>query len=306
MGASIILTVFLAITSLVAAADPSAGTYERTVTEWRAEHDEWLKAEDGWLTVVGLAWLKAGPNRVGSSPKADVSLPKSAPRRVGTITVKNNQARFIPARGARVTLNGKFAKATVLKPETGSGYDTVGIGSVKFFLIRREGKLAVRVKDNTSPARKQFTGSRWYPVDSTWRIQATFVPWDKPHPLVFDTAVGVKEPNQSPGYVRFERNGREFRLEPVIDENELRFVIRDETSGKTTYAASRFLYADLPKNGLHASGPIELDFNRAENPPCVFTEFATCPLPPPQNRLAMPVTAGEQMYLSRPAGPSPN
>ena len=108
--------------------------------------------------------------------------------------------------------------------------------------------------------------------------------------------MGVKERDESPGYVSFQRNGKQFTLEPVVDGKQLWFVMRDRTSGKTTYAASRFLYADLPKDGVRKSGVVEIDFNRAENPPCVFTDFATCPLPPPQNRLALEVTAGEQMY----------
>ena len=121
---------------------------------------------------------------------------------------------------------------------------------MRFFIIKREDKLGVRVKDNDSAARKEFTGMRWYAVDPSWRIQGNYIPWDKPHKLTFDTAVGIKEEDQSPGYVTFERNGKEYRLEPTIDEGQLWFVMRDATSGKTTYGASRFLYADLPKDGL--------------------------------------------------------
>jgi uncharacterized protein len=300
MAASTILAAILAIAGVATAADPSASSYERSVNDWRAQHDSWLKAEDGWLTVVGLNWLKEGENRVGSNPGFEVPLPSSAPERVGTITVTKSQAHFVSEPGVMVTLGDRPARAADLTPDTGHNYDVLAVGRVKFFLIKREDKLAVRIKDNDSSARQQFTGSRWYPIDPSWRIQATFIPWGEPHALTFDTIVGVKESNQSPGYVTFERDGTEYSLEPVIDGTELRFVIRDGTSGKTTYFASRFLYADMPKNGLRQIGPVELDFNRAENPPCVFTEFATCPLPPPQNRLPLAVTAGEQMYLSHP------
>jgi uncharacterized protein len=300
MVASTILAVFLAIAGVATAADPSANSYERSVIDWRAQRDTWLKAEDGWLTVVGLRWLKEGENRVGSNPSFEVPLPRSDPDRVGIITVTKSQAHFVSDPGVLVTLGDRPARAADMTPDTGHQYDVLAVGRIKFFLIRREDKLAVRIKDNDSPARHEFTGSRWYPIDPSWRIQATFIPWEQPHVLTFDTSVGIKEPNQSPGYVVFERNGAEFRLEPVIDGDQLRFVIRDETSGKTTYSASRFLYADLPKNGLQQVGPVELDFNRAENPPCVFTEYATCPLPPPQNRLPLSVTAGEQMYVGHP------
>ena len=273
-----------------------AADYAHSVAEWRAQREARLKAEDGWLTVVGLDWLKEGENRVGSNPAFEVRLPKSAPDRVGTITVKNGKARFKPEKAAGVTFKGAPAAEMDLQPDTTPQYDVLAVGRVKFFVIQRENKLGVRIKDNDSAARREFTGLRWYPVDASWKVQARFVPFDKPHTVTFDTAAGVKEQDESPGYVTFSRAGREYRLEPVLDDNDLWFVMRDGTSGKTTYGASRFLYAELPKGGVKQAGTVEIDFNKAENPPCVFTDFATCPLPPPQNRLTLAVTAGEEMY----------
>jgi uncharacterized protein (DUF1684 family) len=281
----------VAIAGMAAAADKSTAAYEREIAEWRAQREAKLKAEDGWLTLVGLDWLKDGENRVGSNPAFEVPLPNSAPEHVGVITVKDGRVHFKPAAGAPVTINNQPAHETDLKPDTEPNYDILAIGRVKFYVIKRENKLGVRVKDNDNAARKHFTGLRWYPVDPSWRIQAKFIPWDKPHALTFDTAAGVKEKDESPGYATFERNGKEYRLEPVVEGKVLFFVLRDQTSGKTTYGASRFLYTDLPKDGK-----VELDFNRAENPPCVFTDYATCPLPLPQNRLPLAITAGEQMY----------
>ena len=277
----------------------AADDYQRTLAEWRTQREAKLKAEDGWLTVVGLTWLKDGDNRVGSNPTFEVRLPKAAPDKVGTLTLKAGKVRFRPEKGVAVTMNGKPAMETELKPDIDANYDRLAVGRVKFFIIKREDKLGVRIKDNDSAARREFTGLKWYPVDPSWRVQAKFVPWDKPHAVTFDTAVGVKEQDESPGYVSFQRDGKEYRLEPVVDDNELWFVMRDQTSGKTTYGASRFLYAEMPKGGVKKSGMVEIDFNRAENPPCVFTDFATCPLPPPQNRLPLAVTAGEQMYGKR-------
>ena len=278
------------------AADQPAGNYLRSVAEWRAQHEATLKADDGWLTVVGLDWLKDGENRVGSNPNFEVRLPKSAPDRVGTLTVKAGRVRFRPEKGVAVTMNGAPATEAELKPDIDANYDRLAIGRVKFFIIKREEKLGVRIKDNDSATRREFTGLRWYPSDASWRVQAKFIPWDKPRKVTFDTLVGVKEEDESPGYVTFLRGGKEHRLEPVVDGNDLWFVMRDQTSGHATYGASRFLYAEMPKSGLKQSGTVEIDFNKAENPPCVFTDFATCPLPPPQNRLSLAVTAGEQMY----------
>jgi uncharacterized protein len=281
------------------AADTTATSYQRSITDWRAQREAKLKAEDGWLTVVGLTWLKEGANRVGSNPSFEVRLPKSAPASVGTLTLKSGKVRFTPAPGVAVTMNGAPAKETELKPDIDANYDRLAVGRVKFFIIKREDKMGVRIKDNDSAARREFTGLKWYPVDPSWRVTAKYVPFDKPHAVTFDTAVGVKEQDESPGYVTFQRDSKEYRMEPVVDDNELWFVMRDQTSGKTTYGASRFLYAEMPKGGVKQAGTVQIDFNKAENPPCVFTDFATCPLPPPQNRLALAVAAGEQMYGKR-------
>src|SRR5258706_1072839 len=261
--------------------------YATEIAQWRAQREAELKADDGWLTVVGLHWLKEGENRVGSDPNFEVALPASAPKRVGSIVVKAGQASFIPVAGVPMTLNGGPANAQVLKANT----DILALGRLKFFIIRREDRLGVRVKDNDSAFRREFTGLHWYPPSPAWRIAAHFTPWDKPRTIVFDTAVGIKEEMTSPGYVTFHKDGREYRLEPVLEGRKLFFVIRDQTSGKTTYGASRFLYADTPKDSV-----VWLDFNKAINPPCAFTPYATCPLPPPQNRLPFAVNAGEQKY----------
>jgi len=275
---------------ILAVAQTPAANYERSISDWRANREARLKADYGWLTVVGLHWLKEGDNRVGSDPGFEVPLPAPAPKHVGVITLKNGHTHFTPS-GRSVFRNGRPTGATDLKPDTVRDYDMLDAGAIRFFVIQRENRFGVRVKDNASEARRKFSGLKWYPVDPAWRIRAKFVPWDKPRTLTFDTEVGVKEQEPSPGYVTFTRGGKENRLEPVTEEDHLWFVMRDQTSGKSTYAASRFLYVPMPKDGY-----VDLDFNRAENPPCVFTAFATCPLPPPQNRLALPVTAGEMMY----------
>ena len=221
----------IAVVLLVGAA-AGADDYSRTITEWRARREAKLKADDGWLTVVGLTWLKEGENRVGSNPGFEVQLPKSAPDNVGTLIVKAGKVRFLPHKGAAVTMNGALLVERDLKPDVDEHYDRLAIGRVKFFIIKREDKLGVRIKDNDSVARREFTGLKWYPPDVSWRVQAKFVPWDKPHAVTFDTAVGVKETDESPGYVTFERAGKAYRLEPVVDDNELWFVMRDQIASE--------------------------------------------------------------------------
>src|SRR5438105_7987917 len=173
-----------ALFALAAAAQPP-GDYQRSVEKWRVDRETKLKADNGWLTVSGLEWLKEGANRI---------------ERLGVVTVKNGKA---------------WLGSQELVPDTNGKPTIVTQGRLNFQVIEREGKLAVRVKDNDSEARKHFTGLKWYPVDASWHVRAKFVKWTAPKTIVFDTAVGVKEPMQSPGYVVFQRDGKEYRLEPV-------------------------------------------------------------------------------------------
>lgn len=273
----------------IALALASAGNYRQQVEQWRAEHQSKLTADDGWLTVVGLDWLKEGENRVGADPSSEVPLPPgSAPQRVAVITFHAGKAVLHPAPGVPLTLNGKRASVATLREDD----DILAIRHLKFYVIRRGDRAGIRLKDNDSAARKHFQGLAWYPIDPAWRLQAKFTAWPTPHNLVFHNTIGQQETEPSPGYVTFQKDGREFRLEAMVDEGQLFFVLRDQTSGKTTYGASRFLYAEQPRNGI-----VWLDFNQTENPPCAFTAYATCPLPPPQNRLALAITAGEKKYM---------
>jgi uncharacterized protein (DUF1684 family) len=264
-----------------------ADDYAAQIEQFRAAREADLKADDGWLTVVGLHWLKDGANRVGSGLGSDVPLPAAAPSKVGVITLSHGSASFTPEPGAHVTLNGQHTRAALVKPNT----DIFATGRVKFFLIQRPDGLAVRVKDNDSGARREFTHLNWFPVDPSWRFEARYTAFEQPETLLLDTLAGGRQQHSSPGYVTFQKDGRDYRLDPVLEGERLFFVIRDQTSGKSTYGGARFVYADLPKDGL-----VTLDFNQAINPPCVFTAHATCPLPPPQNRLPIAVTAGEMMY----------
>ncbi len=278
--------------SLALTAANSPMDYRQQIEQWRAEHQKKLAADDGWLTVAGLDWLREGENRVGADPANEVPLPDhSLPGRVATISFHAGQAVLHPAPDVPLMLNGKPAHQTTLKEDT----DILAIHRLKFYVIRRSDHVGIRLKDNDSPERKHFTGLTWYPVDPSWRIHAKFTAWDKPHTIAFDNTIGQRENEPSPGYVTFTRDGREYRLEPMLDDGELFFVFRDRTSGKTTYGASRFLYTEPAKEGF-----VWLDFNKAENPPCAFTAYATCPLPSPQNRLDLAVEAGEKTYQGGP------
>ena len=251
---------------------------QRAVEEFRAAREQSLKAPYGWLSVAGLFWLKPGENRIGSAPDSDIVLPARAPAHAGTVTLRNGAGHYQPVTGSAVSL----------KPNSA---DAITIGTLKLLLIERGGMLGMRLKDNDSQIRQSFTHLSWFPYREDWVIKARYVPYDKPHELLFDAQAGGKQKMTAPGYVEFQRNGATYRLTPVLDGEGWEFVFRDKTAGKTTYAAARFLDTEPAKDGY-----VTLDFNRAYNPPCVFTPYATCPLPPPENRLSIAVEAGEMMY----------
>jgi len=275
-----LVTAALILSSCAKQTDPA---FIADVDKWRADRETRLKADSGWLTLVGLFWIEEGVSKVGSDPGSDVPLPASVPQQLGSIVLKKGEARFEPARGVPL-------QTTALHDDNKPNYEVVTLGTVSFYLIERGGRYGIRVKDTKSPARENFAGLDWYAPDASWSVEAKLTA--APHKVTFDTEVGIKQDGDSPGYLEFDRAGQHYKLDPVTEDGELFLVIRDATSGKTTYAASRFLYAALPDK----DGRTRLDFNKAYNPPCVFTAYATCPLPPQMNRMTVPIEAGEKKY----------
>ncbi len=272
-------------------ADLPAG-YAETVTEWRKEREARLRADGGWLTVVGLFWLKEGPNTFGSAPDNAFVFPPSAPARAGTFELRQGKVTLQAAPDAAITVDGRPATRLDLAADTSGSPTTLKLGPMTFFVIERQGRYGIRLKDAEARARREFPGLEWFPVDPAKRIVARFVPYTPARQVAIPNVLGTVQNLPSPGYAEFTLAGRTVRLDPVLedkDAKELFFIFKDRTSAKSTYGAGRFLYADLPQDGQ-----IVLDFNKAYTPPCGFTAFATCPLPPRQNRLAVPVEAGEK------------
>jgi uncharacterized protein (DUF1684 family) len=268
-------------------------SYTKKIETWRAEREAELKAEGGWLAVVGLFWLKEGANAFGSDPASDILLPEGAPSHAGVIEFREGKAVLRAKVSGTVKHKGKPVERLEMKSDEAGEPDAVEIGSLTMFVIKRGGRYAVRVKDVNSRARREFSGMRWYAVNESFRLDAQFYPYDEAKEIEIPNIVGNVEKMRSPGYVMFKLGGREHRLEPVLSGKQLLFIFADPTNGKATYPAGRFLYTDMAEGGR-----LTLDFNQAVNPPCAFTKFATCPLPPRQNRLKVAIEAGELNYIS--------
>jgi uncharacterized protein len=260
---------------------------------WHAQRERRLAAEDGWLTLVGLLWLKEGENVAGTGSGVSVVFPSKAPARLGTFTRKGSAVSFQPAPGVVVTEGGKPFAGGPLKSDTDGPPDVLEAGGLRFNVVVRDERVGLRVKDPDAPKRRDFHGIPTYPADAHWRIDARWEPAAPGTSIPVPTVLGTIDQMPAPGTAIFSIDGKEFRLTPVLEEGEedLFFIFSDTTNRTDTYGAGRFLYANPPKDGR-----VVLDFNRAYNPPCAFSPYATCPLPPKQNRLTIPVTAGEKRY----------
>ncbi len=241
---------------------------------------------------MGLFWLKEGDNKLGSASN-DIVLPAAKlGASSGLFTLKNGRVQFEASPKSGFIVDGKPATHLELKSDEDSSPTVLHLGSLTFQIIKRGDKLGVRVKDKENPDRVNFPGLQFYPADLKWRIDAQFVPYNPPKAVSITNVLGMQSDETSPGAVKFEIDGNSYQLDAITEKGETRYfmIIADKTSGKETYPAGRYLYVDPPD----ASGRMVIDFNKAYSPPCAFTKFATCPLPPRQNRLPFAIEVGEK------------
>jgi uncharacterized protein (DUF1684 family) len=283
---------------LAALAVSSAGdeAYRDQIRRWREEREARLKADDGWLTVAGLFWLHEGENRFGCDPSLEIVLPAgSAPDRAGSFELKSGRTTVRLEPGVRALVGGRaLTEPRVLHSDAAGQPDVLEMQRLSLYLIERGGQFAIRLKDKEAAARREFTGLHWYDVSESYRVEARWVQYPEFRPVRLPNVLGKMETMPSPGYAAFSLGGTALRLDGVLEDpraEELFFILKDQTSGKETYGGGRFLYAALPK-----AGKVVLDFNKAYNPPCAFTAYATCPLPPRQNWLPVRIEAGEKAY----------
>lgn len=290
--------VMTAVTLTVSLA--SASGFEAELDDWRKTRAERLTTETSWTSLVGLHWLDAdAATSIGSASDNGIVV-SGLPDRLGVIERDGDDWWFAPVSEVETEIDGQASSGPALlvtdaaAARAGRSPTRVKSGTVVFVLIERGDRVGVRIWDANAPGRLRFAGIESFPAAPDWRVTATWEPHDPAGAIDIATVIGTVEPMPNPGAASFERDGRRYRLEALQEDgsDQLFFIFADRTSGKSTYGAGRYLYASLPG----PDGTVMLDFNRAYNPPCAFSAFATCPLPPPENRLDLSIEAGEKKY----------
>src|SRR5580704_6855392 len=289
-----LLGIFCAL--LAAPAFAQDASWEHELTAWRAQHVADLLKPAGWLSLTALEWLQPADNKI--------RLSGNGPAHIGILHLEANNVRLLPPSGGfppDLRVADAPAKTELLTVEADNDKNAphITIGRLNMYVIRREAKIGLRVKDSKSPTLVGFHGLNWYAPDAKYRVKAKWIPYSPPKSVTLATLAGTTYALPVPGVAEFMLEGKTYSLEPMLEDPaapQLFFILRDTTSATTTYKACRYLYTVLPSHGLDKPGELVLDLNKLENPPCAYTPFATCPLPPPQNRLAIALPVGEKRY----------
>jgi uncharacterized protein (DUF1684 family) len=286
------------------AADSAAtpDSWQRDLLAWREKRAANLQTPEGWLSLIGLEWLKEGDNNVGSAADNKIQIAK-APAHLGVVRLEKGGAlRLLAPSGGfpkELLVDGHPAQEQPLLSDDSPNSSRFSLGGLTIIVIHRDERYGLRIKDAQAATRVGFHGLHWYAPNAAYRVRAKWIPNNPPKMIDIPTILGTVSKLPAPGVAEFTIDGKVSRLEPVLEDpesKELFFIIRDTTSKTTTYGAGRFLYTEFPDHGLSQPGEIWLDFNQLVNPPCAFTPYATCPLPPTQNRLSVAIPAGEQRY----------
>ncbi len=286
-------TLFIFLTSCTGGNKPHASKeYLQEMDAWRAKRIKNLKSETGWLNLVGLYWLKEGENTFGSGKNNDIIFPEDAPEQIGTFVLKNGKVTVNINQNVDVEINGKKITTSELENDLHGKPTVLSWKNYRWFIIKRADRFGVRLRNLEAKLVKEFKGIESYPVDEKWKVPAIFVRYKTPKLLEIPTIIGTIEEDTAKGYLQFELEGNQFTLDPIDSGDKFFIIFADKTSGKETYGGGRFLYVPKPDS----SGKTVIDFNKAYNPPCAFTKYATCPLPPKDNYLKIAITAGEKNY----------
>lgn len=308
LASSVLLV--LAVAACGPKAEPSieASVAASAAADFEGEHAAWVKQRaeelsrpDGWTSLIGLHWVEAEKQSVGAGENNAIRL-AIAPERLGEVERRADGLYFTAAEGVAITVDAQPLQGAALLTPEGRGDGTrlaYDAGKGQITAIERGDRLALRVRHADAPARLNFSGLDFFPADEDWRLQARFVPHPAGRTLPIVNVIGDTNAAPNPGYVEFDKDGRHWRLEALGDPAKgLNLMFQDQTSGRETYGVGRYLYTAA----VAADGTVTLDFNRAHNPPCAYTDHATCPLPPPENRLAQKDDSGEMVRLAVLAG----
>lgn len=261
---------------------------------WRAGRDREMRSEESWLTIAGLFWLEEGENTFGASVANRIGLPAgSAPALGGKFTKSGEKITVEAAPGVALLCRGKQVARMEIRAGDSTSLDTLALGDLRMWVIRRGDRYAVRLRDLNAPAFKNYPGLEYFPPSEAFRVETVFVPYSSPKNIEVEAKIVKRTELITPGTLKFFWDGREYEFIAFDDEERGTYflVFGDETNGAGTYDGGRFL--DFKVDPGHQA---VLDFNRAYNPPCAFTDYATCPLPPPQNRFAFRIESGEKKY----------
>ena len=285
----------LALALLASCSTGEDPAFVQTEMEWREARDQQMREPSSWLTIAGLFWLEEGESTFGTDPFNRIRLPEgSAPGFSGTFIRRERAVRFVSAPDALITIGGETVGDRELRSDAMGGADILELNDLRLWVIERDDRIAIRMRNYNEARFAEYTGLDFYPPTSEYRINAEFIPYDPPKTIIGSTIVGTRAEWTSPGYVRFRIAGQDYTLDAFgtgPGSSRLHFVFKDGTSGTETYGAVRFMDALILEDGT-----VDLNFNRAYNPPCAYTPYATCPLPPPQNILTVRIEAGERIY----------
>jgi uncharacterized protein (DUF1684 family) len=264
-------------------------SYQQRILEWQKEQDEAIRRENGWLALSGLFWLKLGKNQFGSDAKCEIQLPQRAPAHIGTIEYDGKSVSLRTVPDQKVKVNDKSSDYAELQPDIAENPSFVTVQDVRLVVIQRGNKVGVRMWDNRREERRSFPTRTWYDIDENFRIPASYTPYEKPKMAFFPDLSGGKSEFPVEGFLTFEFNGKKYQLD-INKEGDGSLFVRfsDPTCKDETHPTGRYLSADVD-----ADGKVFIDFNKAYNPPCAFTDFATCVFAPEQNHLDFRITAGE-------------
>ncbi len=286
------LGVWLGLESCKQANKEDAAAHQREVEAWFDERIRDLKDTTGWLNLVGLYWLQEGINTFGSAETNQVVFPSGTiAADAGYFLVKNGVVTMNVNTGVPITSRGIPVTSMVVFHPDSTRSPRLELGSLQWFIIQRDNQVGVRLRDLNSAALTQFKGIERFPVDIKWRVEANFKPTEG-KTIDITNVLGQTVATPSPGILNFRIDGKDYTIDALDGGDELFLIFADNTNGKDTYPAGRYLYVKKPG----ADNKVVIDFNKAYNPPCAFTPFATCPLPPRQNVLTLAVKAGEKNY----------